>query len=90
MGHLDFFPNGGQEQPGCLSLTVPPPDWFYNASYFANIIACSHNRAIDLYADSLTSTCPFVAYECASYNNFLSVTLTNNVVSPYDLTRIIQ
>ena len=73
LGHLDYYPNGGQEQPGCDPLSYPPPNWYNLSQYIMDTAACSHSRAVDLYADSLVSECPYVAYECPDYNTFQSV-----------------
>ncbi|KAK9719555.1 Lipase [Popillia japonica] len=56
IGDADYFFNGGVKQAGC------GPD-------ISN--SCSHNRAVDLYAESIISTA-FRALQCSSHENFLS------------------
>jgi len=59
MGHLDFYPNGGYNQPGCEIL-----------SSGTSFLSCSHSRAVELYTDSIRSSCNFLSYECSSYEEF--------------------
>ncbi|XP_057318014.1 pancreatic lipase-related protein 2-like [Microplitis mediator] len=56
-GHLDFYPNNGDEQPGCSSLLFS---------------ICDHIRAIELFTESINSKCQFIAYECHSYEKYLA------------------
>ncbi|GFN89194.1 transposase [Plakobranchus ocellatus] len=54
-GHVDFYPNGGVRQPGCISpsdLANLLPD---TATYSRSGIACSHSRALYLFIESLNS-----------------------------------
>ncbi|XP_050503652.1 lipoprotein lipase-like [Diabrotica virgifera virgifera] len=53
-GDSDFYANGGQSQPGCRG----------NSSE-----SCSHARAYEIYAESLTSK-DFVGQRCNSYSNY--------------------
>ncbi|XP_077480474.1 lipase member H isoform X2 [Stigmatopora argus] len=60
-GHIDFYANGGVDQPGC------PKTIFAGKSYFV----CDHQRATWLYLCALEGTCHLTAYPCASYADFL-------------------
>lgn len=73
MGHLDIYPNGGDTQPGCNVSSNPLS--FLDSRSDVNTERCSHNRARELFRDSLISTCQTVAYECTNYNSFIEVKL---------------
>ncbi|XP_019643576.1 PREDICTED: pancreatic lipase-related protein 2-like [Branchiostoma belcheri] len=70
VGHLDFYPNGGQEQPGCGN------DLFdYMADHGviqggANYVVCNHQRAIWLFIESVNSDCGWKSYPCGSWKDF--------------------
>lgn len=76
VGHLDFYPNGGENQPGCnlssrlMAVLKNTSDVFGN---FEELVACNHMRAIDLFIDSIFTICQPVAYECNSNDAFLKV-----------------
>ncbi|XP_049958113.1 lipase member H-like [Schistocerca serialis cubense] len=55
MGTADFYPNGGQWQPGC--------DYDVTG-------ACSHGRSTEFFAESITSGTGFKAYQCGSWNDY--------------------
>jgi len=61
MGDVDFYPNGGFEQPGCRVFT----------SSVKRLVGCSHYRAINYFLESINSRCKFTARKCASYYDFL-------------------
>jgi len=72
MGHLDFYPNSGHDQPGCDPVSIGiqwilPGDVNQDTK---DIVCCSHSRAIYLYKDSIKSECNFLSHECASYEKF--------------------
>lgn len=61
LGHVDFYANGGTDQPGC------PRTLFSGGSYFK----CDHQRSVLLFLESVERSCPSRAFHCASYSNFL-------------------
>ncbi|CDQ69973.1 unnamed protein product [Oncorhynchus mykiss] len=61
LGHIDFYPNGGADQPGC------PKTIFSGSSYFK----CDHQRSVFLYLGSINRTCNIRAFPCSSYTEFL-------------------
>ena len=72
MGHIDIYVNGGQTQPGCTNASSSVP--FYKRPMAeGELVSCSHHRALEIFRDSLVSTCQAVAYECADYNSFKQV-----------------
>ncbi|XP_058587281.1 ADP-ribosylarginine hydrolase isoform X5 [Neofelis nebulosa] len=62
VGHVDYFVNGGQDQPGCPT--------FIHAGY--SYLICDHMRAVYLYISALENSCPLMAFPCANYKAFLA------------------
>ncbi|NXL93273.1 LIPR2 protein, partial [Alectura lathami] len=71
IGHLDFYPNGGEQMPGCdknaLSQIVDL-DGIWEGS--RDFVACNHLRSYKYYSDSILYPDGFLGYSCASYNSF--------------------
>ncbi|XP_067138167.1 pancreatic triacylglycerol lipase-like [Centruroides vittatus] len=65
VAHVDFYPNGGVNQPGCLDgiiATLTKRDYDN----------CNHRWANFLFIDSiLNPQCPYVAYACSDWDTFL-------------------
>uniref|UniRef100_A0A4W2ESP5 Lipase H n=1 Tax=Bos indicus x Bos taurus TaxID=30522 RepID=A0A4W2ESP5_BOBOX len=60
LGNIDFYPNGGLDQPGC------PQTIFGGMQYFK----CDHQRSVYLYLSSLRENCTITAYPCDSYRDY--------------------
>ncbi|XP_013371212.1 PREDICTED: pancreatic triacylglycerol lipase isoform X1 [Chinchilla lanigera] len=73
VGHLDFFPNGGVEMPGCqkniISQIVDIDGIWEGTRDFA---ACNHLRSYKYYTDSILNPSGFAGFSCASYSSFTS------------------
>lgn len=73
VGHLDFYPNGGAEQPcgsgPCLDINGNP-DWVEN-----------HKRAVELYRESIGQPSAFPAWRCdKTYDEFVAAGRTCSAV----------
>ncbi|XP_002738620.1 pancreatic lipase-related protein 2-like [Saccoglossus kowalevskii] len=60
-GHVDYYPNGGKNQPGCSGEESVQYSDDYVHPYGGEI--CDHGRAHELYAASIHD-CEFKAYPC--------------------------
>lgn len=73
IGHVDYFPNGGSNQPGCGKSMVQ----FINdekGSFFNGMkkyLACNHERAYKIFLESINPKCSFLSIQCTSYQDFL-------------------
>nr|XP_034372384.1 pancreatic triacylglycerol lipase isoform X2 [Arvicanthis niloticus] len=71
VGHLDFFPNGGVEMPGCqknVLSQIVDIDGIWEGS--RNFAACNHLRSYKFYTDSIVNPTGFAGFSCSSYNVF--------------------
>ena len=74
VGHLDFYPNGGREQPGCELIDVPLTAITSDViTAGRELFVCNHLRAIDFYIDSLLPDVEYMGYECSDYDAYLQV-----------------
>uniref|UniRef100_A0A224XLV6 Putative pancreatic triacylglycerol lipase n=1 Tax=Panstrongylus lignarius TaxID=156445 RepID=A0A224XLV6_9HEMI len=73
VGHLDFYPNGGEVQPGCsksLQNTWDAEEGFIKA--VRRFLGCHHVRSYEYYLESIPDRCEFMAVECDTWENFLA------------------
>ncbi|TKC48561.1 hypothetical protein EI555_016242, partial [Monodon monoceros] len=68
VGHLDFYPNGGKEMPGCQKNTLSTI--IDINGIWEDFVACNHLRSYKYYSSSILSPDGFLDYPCASYNEF--------------------
>ncbi|XP_051856009.1 lipase member H [Antechinus flavipes] len=62
LGNIDFYPNGGLDQPGCPQTILGGFEYF----------KCDHQRSVFLYLSSLEEGCDITAYPCESYRDYLN------------------
>lgn len=69
IGHVDFFPNGGSNQPGCTQGMME----YLNAKQgsilqsLRQFLGCNHLRAYEYFTESISPPCPFLSIQCESY-----------------------
>ncbi|XP_035170660.1 phospholipase A1 member A isoform X1 [Oxyura jamaicensis] len=68
VGHIDYFVNGGKDQPGCPRF-ISAGDFLLTGYKY---LICDHMRAVHLYVSALKHSCPIVAFPCSSHQDFLN------------------
>ncbi|XP_050738746.1 pancreatic lipase-related protein 2-like [Eriocheir sinensis] len=63
MGHVDFYPNGGEHQPGC---TIGG-DWMDLL-----VGGCSHGKAFKYWMESINGEYPFTSRPCQDWETYLA------------------
>ncbi|KAK9892115.1 hypothetical protein WA026_018318 [Henosepilachna vigintioctopunctata] len=78
-GTLDFFPNGGDNQPGCWTVDLA------KISTYVEPVTCDHSRAWDFFVEAVNNTNSFLARKCASNWYSKNEDCTDEVVAMGDL-----
>ncbi|KAK3731193.1 hypothetical protein RRG08_013626 [Elysia crispata] len=80
-GHVDFYPNGGHQQPGCGSTSLSSAILQGICTASEEGIGCSHHRAIELFIRSI-ETDPMTTAPTATPDNIITTTShSNNLTS---------
>lgn len=74
IGHIDFYPNGGYDNPGCGRAMNTYIDDEKGSFYWGiqQYISCDHMRSYQFFTESINAHCPFYAISCESYEKFLN------------------
>lgn len=72
VGHIDFYPNGGEYQPGCLTKKNVEISEGKNNDSRTLALGCKHKRAYEYYTHSTVPTCIFWAHKCDNYGDYLN------------------
>ncbi|KAL6257487.1 hypothetical protein P5V15_011057 [Pogonomyrmex californicus] len=72
VAHIDFYPNGGRNQPGCNegvlnSITLERGSFFRGIKRF---LGCNHIRSYEYFIESINTRCPFLTVPCSSWDKF--------------------
>ncbi|CAF0737891.1 unnamed protein product [Brachionus calyciflorus] len=75
LGHVDYYPNGGKNQPDCPATSDKLLGGIFNIATLdvagvEDTVACSHQGAVSFYIDSIKNRCKFTAYPCNSKDDF--------------------
>ncbi|KAA8584140.1 hypothetical protein FQN60_015348 [Etheostoma spectabile] len=70
VGHVDFYPNGGELMPGCSANKGLPSSLDAIWEGTKRFDACNHARAYEYYSESLRKRQGFVAYPCPNKDSF--------------------
>ncbi|XP_067641470.1 pancreatic triacylglycerol lipase isoform X2 [Eurosta solidaginis] len=72
VGHVDFYPNGGDENPGC---DIRLQDYMKDRKTpifvtMQEFFSCNHIRSYQYFTESITSECPFMGITCETYEAY--------------------
>ncbi|XP_061084762.1 inactive pancreatic lipase-related protein 1-like [Conger conger] len=73
VGHLDFYPNGGEHMPGCdknIISQIVDIDGIWEGT--RDFVACNHLRSYKYYSDTILNPEGFTGYPCSDKDVFES------------------
>ncbi|XP_070772224.1 inactive pancreatic lipase-related protein 1-like [Enoplosus armatus] len=70
VGHIDFYPNGGELMPGCSANKGNPIDLDAIWEGTIKFDACNHVRAYQYYSESVVKPQSFVGFPCSDKDSF--------------------
>ena len=70
VGHVDFYVNGGEFQPGCPGLSSIIGELLGGSADPTQKVGCSHNKVLEYFIESIRSPCTFIGFSCDSKDSF--------------------
>ncbi|BFZ16541.1 hypothetical protein BsWGS_19580 [Bradybaena similaris] len=70
VGHSDFYPNLGHDQPGCNRIPIMNAIESGLIEGLNDVVACNHLKSIKYFKESINSQCPFLGVPCDSEEDF--------------------
>jgi len=81
LGHADYYPNSGHDQPGCDDSVVSQLSDNGVFQGTEEYVACNHLRSLKFMIESINSDCSFMAFPCDKAEDFTSGKCTTCVGS---------
>ncbi|KAK7501457.1 hypothetical protein BaRGS_00007261 [Batillaria attramentaria] len=70
-GHVDYYPNGGYQQPGCSGGGLASVIGGIVTVDVVERVGCNHQRSVLLFTDTINAgQCPYRGYQCDSEDDF--------------------
>ncbi|KAM6997569.1 inactive pancreatic lipase-related protein 1-like [Tautogolabrus adspersus] len=70
VGHIDFYPNGGELMPGCSANRGKPTDLDAFWEGTKKFDPCNHVRSYQYYSESIVKPKGFVGFPCSDKDSF--------------------